>query len=177
MKEVFFAALMLLLIAILPSYSQVYVEYLDTQNLFPDQTVNVSYKSYVDPDGNTVYMQAFSSDTLTDTLYSRKIYQQDAYADLSFNFGVITDSTATGAPDTIASIIELGMFRGFGCPDSTGYEWKHLLITAQDTVFKVMLIDSTWWYKEPTTEFRFRIRETSANKNYYFMNFFPFKEQ
>lgn len=76
-----------------------------------------------------------------------------------------------GTPDTC--LLEIGLWRGESYNSSAGYEWKKVYewgLLEGDA--GVSLVDSTWFTKNVASKFKFRIIETQADSNFYFLDFF-----
>ena len=175
-------------------FSQVFTHLEDTKSLFKDGKAGreldmtfgadsiLSQYSGKDYNGRQYDFYMIHSDTTGDTLITKRIDNNNRYADLVMTFGLLNDSTETGAYDTVAVTFELGVFRGYGSDggttvDSTGVEWKYLCTLSADSSVTISLIDSTWFSEEPTTGYWGRIRETYKQKNRYFWNIFQFGEK
>lgn len=176
-------------------FSQIFTHFEDTRSLFKDgkagreldmpfgtDSILVQY-SGKDYNGRDYDFYMIHSDTLGDTLISKRIDNNNRYGNLVMAFGLINDSTQTGAYDTVSVTFDIGIFRGYGFgggtePDSVGVEWKDLLVAvAGDTSVRICLQDSTWFIEQPTTQYWLRIRELYAQKNRYFWNLFQFGEK
>lgn len=140
-----------------------------------EDNLTTEYNKWTDEHGDKHNYSYVSSDTLADTLTTRILQNQTGTHNVSLN--VITDSTVTGAPDTMDYVLEMGVYCGEGHPDSTGYLWKHLLTGAQDTSLRISLRDSTWWTDFNISQYKLRIRETTANKNKYILWDRPYKSK
>jgi hypothetical protein len=177
-------------------FGQVFTHLEDTKSLFKDgkagldldmpfgaDSINLQYKGK-DYNGRPYEFYMIHSDTLGDTLISKRIDNNNRYGDLMMTFGLLSDSAMTGAYDTISVTFDMGVFRGHGYDyssgkiDSAGVAWYSLFSAiSADTSLTVSLEDSTWFSDNPTTAYWVRIRELYTQKNRYFWNIFQFGEK
>lgn len=71
-----------------------------------------------------------------------------------------------------ASTLQMGVWRGDSYNGGIGWEWKHLKTWAAATEgdAKVVLLDSTWFSKEMTMQWKYRYIESEADSNMYFLD-------
>lgn len=120
-------------------------------------------------DSDSAYFY-LTADTLADTILSNPIYLNEKFpgwGNVSISGKLITDSAATGAPDTINSVIRVGMYKGEGYPDYTGIEYHNIFTCTADTFWDVSLVDSGWWNDFAVSRYYVSILETTPQKNKY----------
>lgn len=125
-----------------------------------------------------------SADSSADTIQTKMI-ENRAYGDHFISYTLTSDSAGARNPDTVAAVLEMGVFRGYGTVagtaagtvDSDGILWKNIARFALVEVSgEVSLKDSTWWTDFPATHYWYRIRETTEQSNDYYISDFKFKQ-
>ena len=193
----FLIVLMLLLIAV-PGSGQI-TGYKDISDLvdgtyWDDLITETFYNNAIyDTDlglrnsGSYVVRYLTSVDSSLDTIMTQPIVNR-AYGDHFISFTSVSDSASDAGvrpnPDTIIVYLDMGVFRGNGTVSSTagatvdgpGIKWYNLWTVTQDTSIEVSLKDSTWWTDFPSPMYWYRLRETSAQSNKYYLSDFQFKQ-
>jgi hypothetical protein len=125
-----------------------------------------------------------SADSSADTIQTKAI-ENRAYGDHFISYALTSDSSGARNPDTVAAVLEMGVFRGYGTVagtaagtiDNNGILWKNIARFALVEVSgEVSLKDSTWWTDFPASHYWFRVRETTEQSNDYYINDFQFKQ-
>jgi len=112
-------------------------------------------------------------------LYTQKsytnIYSREMKMDKNGGDIYITMRRDTTAAGSGVSEIYIGLWRGYGFPDRTGWEWHRLKqFTGQETA-EAVLTDSLWFYSKMTSKYKFKIKINDAKPFYHVIESHVFK--
>ena len=116
-----------------------------------------------DADSSYYYLQ--SNAAAIDTLTSGFIRTDNSGSDIYITGRLINVSGSVNAK------IEIGVFRGLGYPDYTGYEWFTMKTFSAAGIFEYLLMTNGDFINKPFQKFKIRVTETTNNQqNKYIIN-------
>jgi hypothetical protein len=132
-----------------------------------------TYNATMDSAGNGYF--GVKSSATADTIYSWVYTSKNLKGGVSLYIHAQRDTLATASTDT--SKLQMGLWRGdsYG---SDGWEWKNLAewgLTNANNDKSIILADSTWFTKNVTSKWKFRVIETAADTNIYYLDQFFLK--
>ena len=182
----FISLLILILILAFPLQAQL-TRYYDVEEMFDgtDWESSITATQKYGTNGESYFVRYLqSTSNSTDTITSQTLDNRAWGGSHFISYALLTDSAGATNPDTIISYLEMGVFRGrgtvtgtaAGSVDNEGILWKPLATISAQASAEISLQDSTWWTDFASPNYWFRIRETSAQQNKYYISDFAVKD-